>query len=83
MDPIADWEVANVHVDTDGDRCTGVVIALAVRYRTALIPLADRVRQVAETRLGELLGPVVPSVTVSMMHVHVTDVTREDPKLKL
>ncbi len=83
IDSIADCEVANVHVDTDGDRCTGVVIALAVRYGTALIPLADRVRQVAEMRFEELLGSVVPPVTVSMMHVHVADVTREDPKLKL
>lgn len=82
IDPIADCEVINIQIETDGgDRCTGVVIALATRYGTALIPLADRVRQVAERRLQELLGPVQPPVTVSMMHVHVADVSRGDPKL--
>lgn len=81
IDPIADCEVVNIQVETDGDHCTGVVIAAAVRYGTELIPLADRVRQVAECRLEELLGSVVPPVTVSMIHVHVSDVTRGDPKL--
>jgi len=81
VDAVDDCEVVTIRVDSDGDVCTGVVIALAVRYGTPLIPLADRVRERAEGRLQELLGPVAPPVTVAHLHVHVVDVTRGDPKL--
>ena len=81
IDPIDDCEVVQIQVKTDGDVCTGVVIAVAVRFGTPLIPLADTVRQQAESRLGQLLGPVIPPITVTQMHVHVADVTRGDPKL--
>ena len=80
IDTIADCEVVHIQVRTDGDACTGVVIAVAVRFGTPLIPLADRVRQRAERRLSQLLGPVIPPVTVTDMHIHVADVTRDDPK---
>ncbi|MBA2638416.1 MAG: hypothetical protein H0U77_00150 [Nocardioidaceae bacterium] len=81
MDPFPECETVAITIETDGDSCTGAVIALAVRFGTELIPLADRVRAVVEDQLGRLLGPVVPPVTVSSVHVHVDDVTRGDPKL--
>ncbi len=81
IDPVEGCEVVNVAIDADRDVCTGVTIAIAARYGAVLIPLADQVRSLAERRLEQLLGPVTPPVTVAEMHVHVTDVEREDPKL--
>lgn len=81
IDSMTDCEVVTIQVHTTGDVCTGIVITLAVRFGTELLPLADRVRARAEQRLGQLLGPTVPRVSVRDLHVHVADVTRHDPKL--
>lgn len=91
IDALDDCEVVAIRIDTSpdagtagdpsGEICTGVLVALAVRFGTALIPLADEVRQLARGRLVEMLGPGTPAVSVSAMHVHVADVTRGDPKL--
>lgn len=72
-------ETVAISVRTDDEVCTGLVIAVAARYGTVLVPLADRVRTVAESTLARLLGPVSPPVTVEQMHVHVSDVTPGDP----
>ncbi len=89
IDQLDDCEVVTIGIDTRpehgidgrGEVCTGVLVALAVRYQTVLIPLADRVREVAVSRLAQMLGPVEPAVSVSVVHVHIADVTRGDPKL--
>lgn len=92
IDRLEDCEVVDIDIQTRppgragaddwaGEVCTGVLIALAVRYGTVLIPLADQVRRLASERIDRVLGHVVPSVDVSAMHVHVADVTRGDPKL--
>ena len=64
----------------DQHRCTGVVIEVTVQYGQPVIPVADRIRNLTEAVLAELLGPVTPSVTVTAMHVHVADVTTTDPR---
>ncbi len=72
--------VAQVDLDVQpGDLLSGVVIQLVVQYGVRLIPLADRVRALAEQRLAVLLGPVPMPVTVRTMRVHYRDVTVEDP----
>ena len=80
VDPVPNCEVAGIVLHADRDRCRGVTIALRARYPEPLIALADAVRLAASERLSDILGPVTPAVTVATMHVHVADVTREDPK---
>lgn len=60
------------------DTFDGLLIELLVRYGVAVIPVADRVREIAA---GVVRGLGVESVEVSIRttHVHVTDVTRADP----
>lgn len=71
--------VARVDLEVQRDQLVGVVIQLVAQYGTALIPLADEVRTLAQERLATLLGPVEAPVTVSAMHVHFSDVTVDDP----
>lgn len=71
----------NIVVRTDaGYRYTGVAIELIAHYGQPLLPIADRVRELAAATLTELLGPVTPQVTVTTMHVHIGDVTETDPR---
>jgi len=92
IDQVADCEVRRITVQTrspdpDGSQgsgaevCTGVLVELAVRYGTVLIPLADTVRRVASERIAQLLGSVASEVSVAAMHVHLADVTVGDPKV--
>lgn len=80
VDPVPGCEVVNIQLQVEQERCTGVVIVLAAQFGEPLIPLADEVRRRAELRLAEVLGPTVPPITVTQMHVHVADVTPGDPK---
>jgi hypothetical protein len=60
-------------------RYTGLTIEVTAEYGQPLLPIADRIRNLAEATLTELLGGVIPAVTVTAMHVHVADVSRADP----
>ncbi|MEO7234784.1 MAG: hypothetical protein ABIW80_05365 [Lapillicoccus sp.] len=72
--------VAQVDLEVrQDDRLAGVVVQLVAQYGVALVPMADRVRELTRRRLAELLGPVPLPVTVRTMRVHFRDVTREDP----
>lgn len=52
---------------------------ITVQYKEPVIPIADQIRNRSETVLQTLLGPGTPQVTVATMHVHVSDVTTDDP----
>ncbi len=68
-----------VSINTDAThRCTGVTIAITVHYPDPIIPIADQMRARVEDALGQILG-TIPTVEISSMHVHVTDVTTSDP----
>lgn len=68
-----------VSISTDADhRCTGVTISITVRYPDPIIPIADQMRARVQVALGQILGSI-PTVEVSSMHVHVSDVTASDP----
>ena len=60
-------------------RCTGITIDLTVQYNHEILPIADEIRRRTEDVLREVLGDVIPAVTVRDMHVHVGDVTTADP----
>lgn len=60
-------------------RCTGITIGVIVQYNHAILPIADQIRHRTEAVLREVLGDVIPVVTVRDMHVHVDDVTTADP----
>ncbi len=81
LDPVPHCEVVDIHVRANGADYTGVTIVVTAKYPHPLIPMADTLRDLAQTCLVEILGPVVPPVTVSAMHVHIGDVTPHDPKL--
>lgn len=94
IDQVADCEVLRVTVQTRppdpdvsegsaAEVCTGVLVELAVRYGTVLIPLADTVRRVAREQIAQLLGPMASEVSVAAMHVHMADVTVGDPTVGL
>lgn len=68
----------HIHSDPD-DNYTGVTIQITVQFDEPILPIADEVRDRTEQVLRELLGPNHPRVTVSAMHVHVSDVTTDDP----
>ena len=72
--------VAQVDLEVrQGDQLAGVVVQLVAQYGVALVPMADRVRELTRQRLAELLGPVALPVTVRTMRVHFRDVTIDDP----
>ncbi len=52
---------------------------MTTRSTAVLIPIADEIRHRTGTVLQTLLGPGTPPVTVATMHVHVSDVTTDDP----
>jgi len=61
----------------------GVGIQLTVRYGTLLPLVADHARAVAARVLTDLLGPLDSEVDGRVMHIHIADVTRGDPKTTL
>jgi len=81
LNPVAGCEVHNIRLEVREERCTGVVIVVAVQFGKRLIPLADDLRNRAERRLAEVLGQDMVPVTVTQMHVHIADVTPGDPSL--
>lgn len=71
-----------VHV-SGADIFTGITLVLAAQFGTPLLQAADRARAIARDCLTDLLGPVIPPVEVSAMHVHFNDVLTEDTTLDL
>jgi hypothetical protein len=70
-----------IHIHSDSDHnYTGVTIEITVQFNEPILPIADDVRARTEQVLRELLGDVTPPVTVNAMHVHVCDVTTDDPR---
>ena len=67
-----------IHSDSDHNY-TGVTIELTVQFDEPILPIADEIRDRTEQVLRGLLGPIHPPVTVSALHVHVSDVTTDDP----
>lgn len=61
------------------NHCTGLTIGIVVQYGHPVLPIADKIRDRAETVLHEILGSVILTVSVRDMHVHVHDVTTADP----
>ncbi len=72
--------LARVSIEIDGrDTFAGVTIQLIAQFGVELLPVADRVRELARECLVELLGDVTPAVDVHTMHVHYCDVVPGDP----
>lgn len=67
-----------IHSDVD-HRCTGVTIEVTIQYPEPIIPIADEIRDRTKQILAELFGPHTPPVAIEAMHVHVSDVTTNDP----
>jgi hypothetical protein len=68
-------KIQDVVITTEGlDTYTGLTITISARFGVPLIPIADTIRDLANTRLVQLLGPITPPVTVTTMDVHVQDV---------
>ena len=66
-------------IATEGlDTYVGLTITISARFGVPLLPIADAIRALANTRLSELLGPIAPPVTVTTMEVHVQDVFQDD-----
>jgi hypothetical protein len=72
-------KIQDVVITTEGlDTYAGLTITINARFGLPLLPVADTIRALAQTRLTQLLGPVTPPVTVTTMHVHVQDVFQDD-----
>lgn len=72
--------LAHVALEIRGrDELVGVLIQLVGQYGIPLLPVADRVRELAVECLDGLLGPVRTPVTVSTLHVHFAGVVVGDP----
>ena len=68
-------KIQDVIITTEGiDIYTGVTITIWARYGAPLIPIADTIRDLANQRLTQLLGPIAPPVSVTTMAVHIKDV---------
>jgi len=68
-----------VVITTEGlNTYAGLTIIISARFGLPLLPTADTVRALANTRLTQLLGPITPPVTVTTMDVHVEDVFQDD-----
>lgn len=71
--------VQDITISTEGvDTYVGLGLYISARYGSPLLPIADTLRTLAASRLGELLGTVAPPVTVSTMHVHVEQIYADD-----
>lgn len=74
---VADARIEEILIATgDAGTYTGVTISISARYGMPLLPIADRIRDLATARLQNILGPIAPPVTVTTMHVHIADVHR-------
>lgn len=77
--------VSRVLLDVDRDEhLRAATIELFVRFGTDILSQADLARELARSTLEELLGPepgTAPTTEVVVGHVHVSDVTRGDPRL--
>jgi len=72
-------KIQDVVITTEGlDTYVGLTIFISARFGVPLLPLADTIRALANTRLTQLLGPITPPVTVTTMDVHVGDVFQDD-----
>jgi hypothetical protein len=58
-----------------------VTIELFVQFGEILIEVGDRVHDVAQRLIDEVLGVSEPTIEVAATHVHVSDVTSGDPHL--
>lgn len=68
-------KVQDITITTEGiDTYTGVTITIQAGFGAPLIPLADTIRDLANQRLTQLLGPIAPPVSVTTMVVHIEDV---------
>lgn len=78
--PVPAAAPSRIHIHSDAEHnYTGVTIEITVQFDEPILPIADQIRDRTEQVLRELLGPIHPPVTVTGMHVHVSDVTTEDP----
>jgi len=78
--PVPAAAPTRIHIRSDSDNnYLGVTIEITVQFDEPILPIADQVRARTAHVLRELLGPIHPPVTVSAMHVHVSDVTTDDP----
>ena len=78
--PVPAAAPTRIHIRSDSDNnYLGVTIEITVQFDEPILPIADDVRDRTEQVLRELLGTIHPPVTVSAMHVHVSDVTTDDP----
>ncbi len=82
LDPIARCEITDIHIHSERGSYTGITIVATAQIPHPLIPMADRIRDIAQDRLRKILGTPVPHVTVEAMHVHFGDVTKDNPKLR-
>ena len=71
--------IQDVVITTEGlDTYAGLTITISDRFGVPLLPIADAIRALANTRLTQLLGPITPPVTVTTMDVHVQDVFQDE-----
>ncbi len=71
---------SRIHVHADGNHnYSGITIEITVQYPEAIIPIADEIREHTQQVLHQLLGTEIPTVTINTMHVHVSDITTNDP----
>ena len=76
---VPDVKIQDVVITTEGlNTYAGLTIIISARFGLPLLPTADTVRALANTRLTQLLGPITPPVTVTTMDVHVEDVFQDD-----
>lgn len=72
-------KVQDIIITTEGiDTYTGVTITIQASFGAPLIPLADTIRDLANQRLTQLLGPIAPPVSVTTMAVHIEDIFHDD-----
>ena len=76
---VPDTRIQDVVITIEGlDTYVGVTITISARFGVPLISVADTIRNLANERLTQLLGPIAPPVTVTTMHIHVQDVLQDD-----
>lgn len=80
-DEVPGCEVDAIAIHTDAQaRCAGITLVITACYGLSLLALADRVRSSVASAVPLVLGAVPPPVAAAQMHVHVHDVTIDDPK---
>jgi hypothetical protein len=72
-------KIQDLAIITEGlDIYAGFTITINASFGLPLIPIADTIRDLANKRLSQLLGPIAPPVTATTMDVHIQDVFRDD-----